>query len=173
MPLYTGLLIELCSFLCALARFPSQRLKDVFSKEEQYKLDSIPGCSGRSSSKTGQALCCLNLGWLTSQGPHAGCCKSLPPAPSQLDSWWLSPTDSPEVPMGQNQSRGICKATHNAEGGARHSVCSPFSFFPMQSVLVSLVLGVCVCVLCVGWVASGSAPPHPGLVFSQWCLVLE
>ena len=56
----------------------SQRLNRIFSNEWECELDSVPGCSGRSSFKTGQALCCLNSGWLTSQVPWMSRAMALP-----------------------------------------------------------------------------------------------
>lgn len=38
----------------------SERLNGIFSNEWQCELDSVPGCSGRSSFKTAQALCLLS-----------------------------------------------------------------------------------------------------------------
>lgn len=60
-------------------KFPwSERLNRIFSNEWECELDSVPGCSGRSSFKTGQALCCLNSGWLTSQVPWMSRAMALP-----------------------------------------------------------------------------------------------
>ena len=52
--------------------------------------------------------------------------KPLPPSPSESDSQGLSPTDSPAIPVVQDQSRCSFKVTHNAGEGL--FVPSWFSF---------------------------------------------
>lgn len=47
-----------------------RQLKAVFSNEQGYKLNSLSGCSERSSSKTGKAFCCLNSSHRTSHVPR-------------------------------------------------------------------------------------------------------
>ena len=58
-PLCIGELNASCSFLCVLVRFPSGRLKSVFSNGQSYKLDFLNGPSERISPEVGKALCCL------------------------------------------------------------------------------------------------------------------
>lgn len=66
-----GILNRLCCFQCALVRLPGQISWRLYSamNEWDYKLDSLPGGSGRCSSKANKALCCLNPSLPTYQVP--------------------------------------------------------------------------------------------------------
>lgn len=50
------------------------------------------------------------------QDPRAGCCKPLTASLLEFDSQWLSPTDSPAIPVEQDQGRDSHKVTHNVAG---------------------------------------------------------
>lgn len=75
--------------------------------------------------------CVHELGLLRSM-PSVGCCKSLPLCPSQSYSQGLSPTDSPEIPIMQDRSRGSIKETYNAGVGGAN--CPSRVLFSLQKL---------------------------------------
>lgn len=61
-PLYVGLLDQLCNFPCALVRFMVGKAEAVCIDEQAYQLNSFCRLHGRSHSKISEALCCLSSG---------------------------------------------------------------------------------------------------------------
>ena len=121
----------------------------------------------------------------------AGCWKPLPASLSWSDYQWLSPTDSPAIPMMWDQRKGPHKVTHHSEEDWLFPLGS---LFPLEEPKVqgrALFMVLCwpgggamwstcshfsyllmrsVLVSMVQWVLQ----PHPCVLgFSQWCLVLE
>ena len=98
-------------------------LKAVFSEEQDNELDSLPGCSRRSSSKAGKALCLLSYLKQT----HTPSCLALLCEVSDLPSCLLA-----QVLLGHVASRR-CFWSFWSQGAGRHSLQwmrLRFSFLP-------------------------------------------
>ena len=102
---------QICTPPCSLVRLCPQ-LGSADEKKQNYYL----GPAGVNS------VC---------QDPCIDCFKPLPSSPSQSDSQWLSPADSPAVSVVQNQRSGSHKETLNAEGSWLSSLGS---LFPVEDL---------------------------------------
>ena len=125
------------------------------------------------------------------QDPCAGYCRPLPASASRSNYQWFSSTDSPAVPVMQDQSRGSLKVTHDS---GENWLSLLDSLFPLEEPEVQ---GRAVC-MALSWpgeramhstcshfsyllmqsalvsVVQRVLQPHPCVLgFSQWCLVLE
>lgn len=107
--------------------------------------------------------------------------QALLPSPSQPDSWWLHPTDSPGILMGPDQSRSFCRATHNAGGGWLSPPWVIFAHWRSQrqhcpgqrgnvvSVWLSLLLSNAVCVCLSGAGGASISPSCPSILSVVSC----